>query len=116
MIANIKELECIGCTKCITACPVDAIIGAPQMMHAIINHECIGCGLCVDPCPMNCIEMLIEPEHKYDRTLAKQRVQEHKQRLSMQLQTQEQSYQKFNKNLSEKQLYILEILKNKSKS
>lgn len=55
--ALIREDECIGCTKCLPACPVDAIIGAQKFMHTIIADECIGCGLCVAPCPVDCIEM-----------------------------------------------------------
>ncbi len=56
-VAFIREAECIGCTKCIQACPVDAIHGAPKMMHTIITAECTGCDLCVAPCPVDCIEM-----------------------------------------------------------
>jgi len=57
-VAFIREAECIGCTKCIQACPVDAIIGAPKVMHTIIIDECTGCDLCVEPCPVDCIDML----------------------------------------------------------
>ena len=57
-VAVIREPECIGCTLCIQACPVDAIIGAQQMMHTIIVEECTGCELCVAPCPVDCIDML----------------------------------------------------------
>lgn len=56
-IAYIREAECIGCTKCIQACPVDAIVGAAQLMHTVIADECTGCDLCVAPCPVDCIEM-----------------------------------------------------------
>ncbi len=56
-IAYIREAECIGCTKCIQACPVDAIIGAAKLMHTVIIDECTGCDLCVAPCPVDCIEM-----------------------------------------------------------
>lgn len=57
-VAFIHEDLCIGCTKCIQACPVDAIIGASKMMHTILKQECTGCELCVAPCPTDCIEML----------------------------------------------------------
>lgn len=60
-VAFIHENLCIGCTKCIQACPVDAIIGAPKLMHTILRSECTGCDLCVDPCPTNCIEMIELP-------------------------------------------------------
>lgn len=57
-IAFIREDECIGCTKCIKACPVDAIVGAAKLMHTVIADECTGCDLCVDPCPVDCIDMI----------------------------------------------------------
>lgn len=57
-VAYIREDECIGCTKCIQACPVDAIIGATRQMHTIITDECTGCDLCVEPCPVDCIDMI----------------------------------------------------------
>ncbi|MFE8069457.1 electron transport complex subunit RsxB [Marinobacteraceae bacterium S3BR75-40.1] len=57
-VAVIREDECIGCTKCIQACPVDAILGAAKHMHTVIESECTGCDLCVDPCPVDCIDMV----------------------------------------------------------
>lgn len=57
-VALIIEEDCIGCTKCIQACPVDAIIGAPKLMHTVIPELCTGCDLCLPPCPVDCIEML----------------------------------------------------------
>ncbi|MFT6329715.1 MAG: electron transport complex protein RnfB [Bermanella sp.] len=57
-VAFIREDECIGCTKCIQACPVDAILGAAKQMHTILIDECTGCDLCVDPCPVDCIDMV----------------------------------------------------------
>ena len=56
-VAVIVEDLCIGCTKCIQACPVDAILGSAKMMHTVIADECTGCELCVDPCPVDCIVM-----------------------------------------------------------
>ena len=58
MHAHIREAECIGCLKCIQACPVDAILGAAKFMHTVITDECIGCEQCVAPCPVDCIDML----------------------------------------------------------
>ena len=55
--AVIDETRCIGCTLCIKACPVDAILGASKQMHTVINSECTGCELCIAPCPVDCIEM-----------------------------------------------------------
>ena len=55
--AVIDEETCIGCTLCIEACPVDAIVGAAQLMHTVIAAECTGCKLCLPPCPVDCITM-----------------------------------------------------------
>ena len=60
-VAYIHEDECIGCTKCIQACPVDAILGAAKLMHTVIASECTGCDLCVEPCPVDCIDMIELP-------------------------------------------------------
>lgn len=57
-VAVIREAECIGCTKCIRACPTDAILGGPKLMHTVIASECTGCDLCIEPCPVDCIDML----------------------------------------------------------
>lgn len=57
-VAYIREDECIGCTKCIQACPVDAIIGAGKLMHTVLAADCTGCNLCVEPCPVDCIDMV----------------------------------------------------------
>lgn len=76
-VAFIVEEACIGCVKCIAACPVDAIVGAAKFMHTVIADECTGCELCIAPCPMDCIVMQpieIELEQKYAKAqLAKQR-------------------------------------------
>jgi electron transport complex protein RnfB len=62
VVALIIEEDCIGCTKCIQACPVDAIIGAPKRMHTVIASLCTGCELCLPPCPVDCIDLLRMPE------------------------------------------------------
>ena len=63
MVAVIDEQICIGCTLCIQACPVDAILGASKQMHTVIEAECTGCELCVAPCPVDCIDMVpLEPD------------------------------------------------------
>ena len=62
-IAVIDESTCIGCTLCIQACPVDAILGAAKHMHTIIVKECTGCELCLPPCPVDCIDMVALQEN-----------------------------------------------------
>jgi electron transport complex protein RnfB len=57
-VALIREPECIGCTKCIQACPVDAIVGASKSMHVVIADLCTGCELCIPPCPVDCIDLI----------------------------------------------------------
>jgi electron transport complex protein RnfB len=56
-IVRIDEHTCIGCTLCIQACPVDAIVGAAKLMHTVIESECTGCNLCIPPCPVDCIHI-----------------------------------------------------------
>jgi len=58
MKAIIREDECIGCTKCISACPVDAIIGSGKLMHTVLTDLCTGCELCISPCPVDCIDLV----------------------------------------------------------
>lgn len=66
-VAFIREAECIGCTKCIQACPVDAILGAAKQMHTVLIEECTGCDLCVAPCPVDCIDLV--PLHRVPSAL-----------------------------------------------
>ena len=60
-VALIDESVCIGCTLCIAACPVDAIVGASRYMHTVISDQCTGCELCLPPCPVDCIELVATP-------------------------------------------------------
>jgi len=62
LVAIIDEKTCIGCTLCIQACPVDAILGSAKHMHTVIAKECTGCELCLPPCPVDCITMEPIPE------------------------------------------------------
>jgi len=83
--AVIREHECIGCTKCIQACPVDAIIGSGKKMHTVLTDICNGCELCVPPCPVDCIDLL--PHPKYNdaheiREQSRERFEKHKRRLA----------------------------------
>ena len=73
MKAIIREDECIGCTKCISACPVDAIIGSGKLMHTILTDLCTGCELCIPPCPVDCIDLVEDDQPIPDETT---RVQE----------------------------------------
>lgn len=57
-VVVIREPDCIGCTKCIQACPVDAIVGTAKMMHTVILDDCTGCDLCIPPCPVDCIDVV----------------------------------------------------------
>jgi len=76
-VAFIDEDVCIGCVKCIKACPVDAIVGAPKQMHSVMPKPCTGCGLCLGPCPVDCISLQpaavrikkwvwTKPQHPYE--------------------------------------------------
>ena len=82
-VALIDEARCIGCVRCIDACPVDAIVGASGLMHTVVAGLCTGCRLCLPPCPVDCIEMVAarEPWTAADARAAKQRAAQRKRRL-----------------------------------
>jgi electron transport complex protein RnfB len=84
-VAVIDESLCIGCTLCIQACPVDAIVGAAKLMHTVLASLCTGCDLCVPPCPMDCIAMVpVVPPHEWsaqDALAARERFEARKRRL-----------------------------------
>lgn len=87
LIAVIREDECIGCVKCIRACPTDAILGASKLMHTVITDACTGCALCVAPCPMDCIDLVtVAPPNESQRIVNEQRWemrrQQHTKRLA----------------------------------
>jgi electron transport complex protein RnfB len=69
LLARIDESRCIGCYRCIQACPVDAIVGAAQLMHTVLADRCTGCELCLDPCPVDCIELVSKPAQDDERPL-----------------------------------------------
>lgn len=85
-VAVIDESACIGCALCLPACPVDAIVGAPRLMHTVISAECTGCGLCLPPCPVDCITLVatgIPGDRTAQRAAAsrlRQRFEAHQQR------------------------------------
>ena len=64
-VVEIVEQDCIGCTKCIQVCPVDAIVGAAKKMHTVIADECTGCDLCIPACPVDCIVVVKAPFPNY---------------------------------------------------
>ncbi len=82
MRAVIREAECIGCTKCIKACPVDAILGAGKLMHTVITDECTGCELCIAPCPVDCIDMVVSEDNTDRQTQYKSRYEARLKRLN----------------------------------
>ncbi len=83
-VALIDESRCIGCTLCIAACPVDAIVGARALMHTVVEAYCIGCDLCVPPCPVDCIEIvpLQAAWTADDASAAKRRARNRRARIS----------------------------------
>lgn len=84
MKAVIREPECIGCTKCIKVCPVDAILGAGKQMHVVITDQCTGCELCIAPCPVDCIDMIELPHEtitEQEKQFARDRFQKRAERL-----------------------------------
>lgn len=114
-LANIDERLCIGCGKCIPACPVDAILGSNKHMHVIVPQDCIGCGLCVDPCPVDCIEMVSVPTRLYDKTRAKNQAKAKKKRELEHQHAQEALYTQ-QRSLDVKRNYILEALSRAKKN
>jgi electron transport complex protein RnfB len=82
-VAVIDEARCIGCAKCLAPCPVDAIVGAPKHMHAVIAERCTGCELCLPPCPVDCIEMQpATPSHRNHPELNRARYEAHRARAA----------------------------------
>jgi len=79
--AIIREAECIGCTKCIQACPVEAIVGSAKNMHTVLMRECTGCELCIPPCPVDCIDMEIVDHLPADANHFRKRYEARNERL-----------------------------------
>ncbi len=114
--ALVRTDECIGCTKCIQACPVDAIVGAAKQLHVVLSSECTGCGLCVSPCPVDCIDMLELANPSYQPAKARQRFNAKQTRLQK-LKAAVAIEQINDKALSAKRAYIqaaIERVKNKN--
>jgi electron transport complex protein RnfB len=93
-LARVVEADCIGCTKCIQACPVDAIVGAAKLMHAVISDLCTGCELCVPACPVDCIALdpmpLIQAEDRGHADSARFRFERREARLGRERAAREQ--------------------------
>ena len=89
--AVIREDDCIGCTKCIPACPVDAIVGTGKHMHTIFTDLCTGCELCIAPCPVDCIDLvavtreLTADERAHEQNDLRTRYYTHLERVTLQL-------------------------------
>ena len=107
-LAKIDEKTCIGCTKCIQACPVDAIFGAAKQLHHVIADECTGCGLCLEPCPVDCIELVTLEAPLYDRQTAKRRFEAKQQRQDKGARQRQKIYQ--DQTLGAKKDYIAAAL------
>jgi len=99
LTALIRESECIGCNRCVSACPVDAILGTQKHLHTVLVDECIGCKLCVAPCPVDCIDIIplelipatlsLNQDNKQERSKkARQRYKNRQVRLAKQAQRQ----------------------------
>ncbi len=108
-VANIIEEDCIGCTKCIDACPVDAITGAANLMHNIINDLCTGCELCIEPCPVDCIELI---EVDQEQSLTARNHSEYFFDLKLELKQRKNKKKKMNKSITEN-LDLAELINQK---
>lgn len=112
-IAKIKESECVGCNRCVSACPVDAIVGSLSLTHSIITDECIGCKLCLPPCPTDCIEIepltkTVDKEERLERALlAKKR---HSSKLKRQAKTKTPLLPAFIADKEEKKVIIKDYI------
>lgn len=93
-LAVIREQECIGCTKCIQVCPVDAIIGSAKQMHTVITDACNGCELCLPACPVDCIDTIKHPKYQTPLEIKQQSQDRYEKR---QLRRQQQQNSRRNK-------------------
>jgi electron transport complex protein RnfB len=109
--ARIDETRCIGCVKCIPACPVDAIIGAAKQIHTVIPDWCTGCELCIEPCPVDCIAMIVDEKRRQGADFARARFEARNKRLQQaepkaRLSGPEHNNQAADSNGTDKQSYI----------
>lgn len=116
-IAQIQEDFCIGCKKCIHVCPTDAIMGAPKLMHQVIQGDCTGCELCLPVCPVDCIDMIPAPfnnptwviEAPQDRLEKANRSRSLFQRRQARIAVKQQHKQNTDRQIVEKNTYHLDI-------
>lgn len=114
-VAVIREDDCIGCTKCIQACPFDSILGTSKLMHTVITDVCTGCELCVSPCPVDCIDVISVPkksesEQKKFIEQSRQRFEKRNRRLAREKISEEDLFAQ-NRSYQEKKTEIQAILK-----
>lgn len=109
LLAIIREDECIGCTKCIQACPVDAIIGSAKRMHSVISDECTGCELCVPACPVDCIDLIADPCEDKNPNTFRARFLTREKRLATEKKRKEEN--KLPRTNQERQSYLEAALK-----
>ena len=111
-VVVIDEATCIGCTKCIDACPTDAILGAGKKMHTVITDACTGCELCIPPCPVNCIEILPATAITPEKSIAwRMRYERKKERLARLKKESERKHQtQLKPNLVDRKKAIAEAL------
>jgi electron transport complex protein RnfB len=109
-LVQIREEDCIGCVKCIEACPVDAILGSEKQMHTVIQASCIGCDLCIPACPVDCIKQTPPPQnnayHPPTKATTTARMAARKKRLE----AKAQAMTPLNQPLSHRQTYIQDLL------
>jgi len=96
-LVSIREAECIGCTKCIQVCPVDAIIGSAKQMHTVIASACTGCDLCIPACPVDCIDIIQLSNQENQADQWRERFQKREQRLVLEKEEKEASKQAIHK-------------------
>lgn len=110
-VVNIREAECIGCTKCIQVCPVDAIIGRNKHMHTVIAAECTGCELCIPACPVDCIDVIPLPaQNMIEQKSAHARERFNARETRLREQKKEKTLAKHSQTLDERKAYIAEAL------